>query len=197
MSRIGKVLVCPVAPAHATLHTALWAVAAAVMLAAAGWRWHAAAVAAPVLIPGAEGPAIILAVQQADCPDRRAFMEGWVAEFSEPQSPGPGTTLYLARVHGAGLPLAQALDTLPEIEEDGAAAAARVLRRAGVVGTPALVVVDPGGRPVLTAGFGENHLELAAPDALVRALEIGSRARTADNPLDPTRMQEAMARWNP
>jgi hypothetical protein len=197
MSRTGKASARPIAPGQSTLNTVLWAVAAAALLAAAGWRWHLTAVAAPVLVPGAEGPAIVLVVQDSDCPDRRAFMEQWIAELAGSQSPGNGPLIYLARVRGVDLPLTRTLDSLPLLSDEGTAAATRILRRAGVGGTPALVVVGAGGRPSLSAGFGEDRLELPAPDVLARTLEAASRALTAHDPLDPTLPQEATLRWSP
>ena len=110
--------------------------AALVLVGLTLWRWHEVDAVRPARIEGVEGPTAILLLQPGDCPDRRAAVLRWLEgrpgrEGTEPLRPPSVLDAPFARLPrlGAG--------EIPEAE--------RALLRAGVEGTPALLLVDAEG----------------------------------------------------
>lgn len=150
----------------------------AALVLAAGWRWHRAALDTPLRVTHAESPAAVLVVQAGDCPDRRAAMEDWIRARTQ-GGQAVEFPLRLAilnrdgpdREDGAGTEpralLGESLERLPALPPDQAHRAGRALLRSGARGTPALLLLDGAGRPMLASTFtatgpGPGLADLAA-----------------------------------
>lgn len=134
----------------------MWITAA--FLAAGGlWRWHGAAVVQTDQLEGVHTPAAVLLVRHDDCPDRRAGMLAWLRGAAPDEALGAPLPVFLGVLsEGGGLPLPEPLDEMPRIDGADARRAGRALLRAGVGGTPALVMVDHEGRVLLTESFTQD-----------------------------------------
>lgn len=128
---------------------------ACVLLALSALRWHEAAAAAPDVIAGVDSPSAVLLVQRGDCPERTAAMTRWLAKRAEhgelrrlPISlgvlgEGPGT-------------LPAPLSILSRLEGSDTRTAARAVLRAGIPGTPALILLDGNGTVLFADTFGPH-----------------------------------------
>lgn len=160
------------------------------------WRWHQAGANAPLRVADLDGPSAVLVVQTGDCPDRRAALSRWVGEFGLAARAG-GITLLAADVGGPGREVADTPATgsgpLPLLAPAEAKRAARALLRAGAEGTPALLLLDATGHPILAATFTEAgpgpRLRLAA--AMMEALIPARDPAPRDPHLDEVGL------WNP
>lgn len=128
--------------------------ATVVLVLVAGWRWHTARVTAPLRVSGVETPTAVLVVQEGDCPDRRDALEGWLAERGAAGVDGP--TIRLAALDDRAVAAGSSLAATPALERAGTRQAARALIRFGVEGTPALLLLDAAGLPVLGAAFATD-----------------------------------------
>lgn len=176
---------------------ALW-VGVVLLLASMAWRGHRAAVDAPVsvVVPGAVGGALVLAIQEADCPDRSRSMAEWVRTHSEALA-REGIGLKVAVVGRESTqptgPPDTTLPELPVLESDASARVGRSLLRMGVPGTPALLLLDSRGLPVLAGSF--------SPEGPGSGLELASRfgpfldSEGWDTGPSIQRLEEL--RWNP
>jgi len=139
---------------------------AIVLLIVTAWRWHAAEVADPDRIPEIDAPTAVLLVRADDCPDRRAAMTRWSEGAAKAALEGMPVRWMVAAVDGREPGLAPELDALPRLDRPATARAARALLRAGLDGTPALLLLDGEGRVVLADHFtlegAGNRLMLAA-----------------------------------
>jgi len=162
-----------------SLFTLLTVSASLGFLLVGGWRWHRVAAAEPDRIGGVEEPTAILLVQSWDCPDRTAAMTSWIQDVLA--APGP-LPLRLGIVDAEGS-LASGLDRLPRLDRKGVAAASRAVQRAGVPGTPALLVLAPDGSIILIDTFAIDgpgpRLALAAN--LLPQLHPGPRAHRSSD----------------
>lgn len=138
---------------------------ATILLIMAGRRWHEAAVAQPDRIAGVDPPSAILLVQERDCPDRRAAVAAWLAEL---RATGGGEALpvYLAALGNETGSLDPRMDELPRLQEVQTSIAERALLRAGLSGTPALLLLDDDGHVLMADTFATTgpgaRLALAA-----------------------------------
>ncbi len=154
--------------------------AALTLLGLTAWQWHQADVARPGRIDGVEEPTAILLLQAGDCPDRRAAVLRWLEERSE-RTDSSRLALMVGYLAGGQASPDGPVARLPRLEPDELAAAERALLRAGVEGTPALLLVDATGTVVLadhftTTGLGARAdvvglLETGRPAPVVRADE--------------------------
>lgn len=150
--------------------------AAGALLVTAGWRWHSAAVAMPDHIGSVDRPSAVLLVQERDCPDRRAAMARWLETMRATQA-GSGLPVSLAVIRGDAGGLDPVLGSLPRLDGEGVARAARAVRRAGIPGTPALILLDDEGRVLLTDTFaptGESGPRLALAATLLPEIHPSS-----------------------
>jgi hypothetical protein len=151
------------APSYPALMLAL----AGILLVMAGWRWHEAAAAHPDRITSlsADGPSAVLLVQERDCPDRRAAMVAWLRRI-EAEDPARALPIFLGVLGGQAGFLDPMLEALPRLDAGNVSRAARAVLRSGIPGTPALVLLDPEGRVLLTDTFATTgpgpRLALAA-----------------------------------
>lgn len=127
--------------------------AAIVLLMVAAWRWHGAGVVAPDRIPGIDAPSAVLLVRADDCPDRRAAMERWAGEVAPATVDGAPVRWMVGSVDGREPGLDPQMEALPRLTPDAAARAARALLRAGLDGTPALLLVDAEGQVIFADHF--------------------------------------------
>ncbi|MDZ7778462.1 MAG: hypothetical protein U5R14_00810 [Gemmatimonadota bacterium] len=138
---------------------------AGILLGVAGWRWHEAAVVRPDHFPGVDPPAAILVVQERDCPDRRAAMAVWLDDLHASDA-GASLPVYLGVLGDDPGLLDPRTDELPRLPSAEASTAARALLRAGLSGTPALIVLDSEGHVLLADTFATTgpgaRLALAA-----------------------------------
>lgn len=138
---------------------------AAVLLVMAGRRWHEAAVAQPDRIVGVDPPSAILLVQERDCPDRRAAMAAWLEDLRATRA-GETLPVYLAALGNEAGSLDPRMDDLPRLQEVQTSIAARALLRAGLSGTPALLLLDDDGHVLMADTFATSgpgaRLALAA-----------------------------------
>lgn len=103
---------------------------------------------------------VVLVVQPGDCPDRTRTLTRWLEGIRRQEAgagPGESVPVGVAVLGPADVPLPPliwaALDGLPRLDEPEAGRAARALRGMAVEGSPALLVVDGRGRPVLASDF--------------------------------------------
>jgi len=152
-----------------TVSASLW------FLLVGGWRWHRVAAAESDRIRGVEEATAVLLVQSWDCPDRTAAMTAWIRSVLA----GPGPLPLLLGIVGAEGSLGPELDRLPRLDRKNVAAASRAVQRAGVPGTPALLVLAPDGSIILIDTFAIDgpgpRLALAAN--LLPQLHTGTRVR--------------------
>lgn len=133
--------------------------AAMILIALAGWRWHESAAASPDRIPGVEGPTLLLLVGGGDCPDRRAAMMQWVQSVERKGDPPDlpvAVGVLRSRTRGMDPGLDVELAGIPRLDPHGTSRAARAALRAGLEGTPALLLLDGGGRVLLADAFTER-----------------------------------------
>jgi len=127
------------------------------LLVSAGWRWHSAATASPDRISLSEGPAAVLLVQERDCPDRLRGLETWLENLRSETAEGEGADtplpVYLGALDGDGSVQGTLLADLPRLDASQVARATRAVRRSGLPGTPALLLLDADGRVLLTDTF--------------------------------------------
>lgn len=174
--------------------------ASVVLLLVAGWKWHDAAVAAPVRVGGIDSPTAVIVVQEGDCPDRRAALTTWVAERAS--EPGDRPQMRLAALGRRARVPEPDLGGIAALPAEHTRDAARALVRFGVEGTPALLLVDASGLPVLGASFATDGPGERLDFAL-RLLEPASGSVPPDlAPAGPrTRTFEPSEgdgnRWNP
>ncbi len=146
---------------------------AVVVSMAAGMKWHQGAVASVDQLDLGGVPSLLLVLRADDCPDRRGGMDRWLSSLgmASPQQPSgtsvdpfhpgggeegsvPGLDLLVVHLSPAGGPTSGELADGPlsrfrSVEADVAGPASRALRRAGVSGTPALLLLDGDGRVLL------------------------------------------------
>jgi hypothetical protein len=136
--------------------SALLGGAGILLLAVSAGRWHAAAVAAPLSLASLEGPAAVLVLQEGDCPDRSAALARWL----EPARDAWGEAVPLAVAWIGGVPAVAPplLEDLPRLPEEDVVRAGRALLRLESEGTPALLLVDRRGVPLVGETFGEAGL---------------------------------------
>lgn len=134
-------------------HTML--LSACVFLALSALRWHEAAAAAPDVIAGVDRPSAVLLVQRGDCPERTAAMTRWLAGQSA-QGPTRALPISIGVLGDGPGALPAALAGLSRLEEAHTNVAARAVLRAGVPGTPALILLDGNGTVLLVDTFGTN-----------------------------------------
>lgn len=168
------------------------------LLASMAWRGHRAAVDAPmsVLVPGGRRGAVVLAVQEADCPDRSLSIAGWVRAHSQALA-REGVELHVAVVgrgsaQRVGGPEAT-LRKLPVLESGASARVGRTLLRMGVPETPALLLLDSRGLPILAGTFSPQ-----GPDStLGLAGRIGSFLDSERRDAGPSMQRLEELIWNP
>lgn len=130
------------------------------------WRWHEHAVAAPVLLEGEAGEFLLVA-NERDCAESARWLVHWVAPLLDR---GLQVRAVLVRsgalapdvaTLGSGIALAQsrASSDRPFL---------RVLSRAGVKQTPALILLGEGGRPIAVEPLFDGTEASIAP--VVRTL---------------------------
>ena len=160
----------------------LMLLSAGVLLAVAAFRWHEAAAAAPDRIRGADGSSAVLVVQTGDCPLRRAAMMRWLVAFQETVSGSASAPVSLAVLRDGPGAVDDRLTSLPRLGASDTRSAARAVLRAGVPGTPAVVLLDPDGDVLLADTF--------APDGVgSRFLAASSLLREVTRPdLPPSSM---------
>lgn len=125
---------------------------ACLLLTLSALRWHEAAAASPDVIAGIDRPTAVLLVQSRDCPDRTAAMTRWLAE--RVASDGARELPISLGVLGDGPgTLPDLLAILPRLGEADTRVAARAVLRAGIPGTPALILVDGDGAVLLADTF--------------------------------------------
>ncbi len=138
---------------------------AAALLVAAAWRWHEAGAALPDRIASIDTPSAVLLVQAWDCPDRQAAMGAWLRGVRSGGQAGALPVLLGVLGDEPGF-LDPGLVALPRLDPQNVSRLARAVRRAGIPGTPALIVLDGDGRVLLTDTFATNgpgpRLALAA-----------------------------------
>ncbi len=164
-----------------------WLLAGLAVMALVLPRWAVDRWQAPLETIALPGGAVILVVQPGDCPDRTHTLSRWLLTLPPPASDGPrasDATSPGGLPHSAALPdirigvvgrqdlplsdpVTAALKDIPRLEAAHAQAAGRALSRLGVEGTPALLVVDPRGRPVLVSDF--------TPEGRIPGLELALR----------------------
>ncbi|MEX2472213.1 MAG: hypothetical protein WEA34_08550 [Gemmatimonadota bacterium] len=125
---------------------------ACVFLSLSALRWHEAAVAAPDVIAGVERPSAVLLVQPGDCPDRTAAMTRWLVGQGEDGGARALPVSIGVLGDGPGA-LPDPLAALPRLGETDTRTAARAVLRAGIPGTPALIIVDGNGAVLLADTF--------------------------------------------
>jgi hypothetical protein len=133
--------------------------AAIILIALAGWRWHEAVAASPDRIPGVEGPSLLLLVGGGDCPDRRAAMMQWVRSVGRTEDPlalPMAVGVLPSRGGGVDPGLDMELAGTPRLDPHGTSRATRAALRAGLEGTPALLLLDDRGRVLLADAFTER-----------------------------------------
>jgi hypothetical protein len=137
-----------------------WASAATLALALA-WNAHRGALYSLLPPVGVERAAVVLVVQEGDCIDLRQGMATW-ATRAAPSLSEAGIGLKVAVLQGdpaVEVQLSEAdLGGLPHLVPTAAVRAGRHLQRMGVTGTPALLLVDADGTPVLGSGFEAHGL---------------------------------------
>lgn len=130
---------------------------ACLLLALSALRWHEAAAAAPDVVGGIDRPSAVLLVQPGDCPDRTAAMARWLAQ----RVASGGTRELPVSVgvldDGPGA-LPDPLADLPRLGKADTRAAARAVLRAGIPGTPALILLDGSGAVLLADTFDPRGL---------------------------------------
>lgn len=147
-------------------------------------RWGVDRWQSPLESTALPGGGVILVVQPGDCPDRTETLRRWLLtlspQFSNELHGSPTTSPDLF-THAASLPelhvgvvgrqdlplpnpLTDALKGIPRLQAADAQAAGRTLTRLAVDGTPALLAVDPRGRPILASDF--------TPDGRIPGLEL-------------------------
>lgn len=175
--------------------------ASVVLLLVAGWKWHDAALTAPVRVGGIDEPTALIVVQEGDCPDRRAALATWIAERASTAADERAPMRLAVLGRGAGIPEPE-LGALAALPPEHVPDAARALVRFGVEGTPALLLVDASGLPVLGASFATDGPGERLDFAL-RLLESASGGTSGDAPpagihtrtLEPS--EGDGNRWNP
>jgi len=141
----------------------------------AGWRWAGALAAAPIQVADVHQPTVVLVAQPGDCPDRRAAMSAWLS-LALAEAPRADLQLSLAMLRGGAPPTGPPLAELPALSEKEMSRAERALLRAGVTATPALLLLDAGGVPVMGAAFTETGLEarlVQAVQSLAALMPVG------------------------
>jgi hypothetical protein len=138
---------------------------AAGLLVAAAWRWHEAGAAFPDRIASVDTPSAVLLVQAWDCPDRQAAMVQWVRGIG-PGSSAAALPVLLGVLGDEPGFLDPSLEALPRLDPHDVSEMARAVRRSGIPGTPALILLDGEGRVLLTDTFATDgpgpRLALAA-----------------------------------
>lgn len=143
-----------------------------VALALLGLSWMDANGRAPAAFQDLPTGGVILVVQPGDCPDRTTTLERWFTRLAPAAVPAPDQgraesvphqlrpeplPVAVAEMGAQGLSLPPSLtallDGLPRLAPSDANRAARALRTMAVEGSPALLVVDARGRPVLASDF--------------------------------------------
>lgn len=124
---------------------------ACMLLTLSAFRWHEAAAAAPDIIAGTDRPSAVLLVQPKDCPDRTAAMTRWLADRME--SGGQELPVAVGVLGDGPGALPDPLGLLPRLGEADTRVAARAVLRAGIPGTPALILVDVDGAVLLADTF--------------------------------------------
>jgi hypothetical protein len=139
------------------------------LTAAAGWKWHSAALMEPDRMQGWGTPTLVLVLQEGDCPDRRAGLARWLEEIGTEEGragdAAEGPRLALAFLRGDPESVEPGLRGVEPVDPGQARNAARALGRAGVTGTPGFVLVDEEGRVLLAEEIDEygpgRRLDLA------------------------------------
>lgn len=143
----------------------LMLVLAATLVVMTLWRWHSAAVILPDRAGSGGQPAAVLLVQEWDCPDRRAAMASWLKTLRTTMAAEelPVSLAMLDEETGSLDPI---LASLPRLGRRDVSRVARAVQRAGIPGTPALILLDGEGRVLLTDTFAPGgagpRLALAA-----------------------------------
>jgi hypothetical protein len=140
------------------------------LTAAAGWKWHSAALMEPDRMQGWGTPTLVLVLQEDDCPDRRAGLARWLegirTEEGRAGDADEGPRLALAFLRGDPESVEPGLREMEPVGPGETRKAARALGRAGVTGTPGFVLVDGEGRVLLADEIDEDgpgrRLALAA-----------------------------------
>lgn len=125
---------------------------ACLLLTLSAFRWHEAVAAAPDIMGGIDRPSAVLLVQSKDCPDRTAAMTRWLAARMESGETRELPILLGVLGDGSGA-LPDPLGILPPLGEADTRVAARAVLRAGIPGTPALILVDGDGAVLLADTF--------------------------------------------
>jgi hypothetical protein len=118
-----------------------------------GWRWHRWESVRPGRVAAGPGGAAVLLLRDDDCPDRRRGMMDWIQAAGWEEGTGGPLPLVVGTLRGGGERLHPGLAGLPRLDRRGAREAQRAALRAGIQGTPALLLVDPSGRVLLAEGF--------------------------------------------
>ena len=173
------------------------------LLLTSAWRWHQAAADAPLRVTDTKGAAAVVVVQAGDCPDRRAALREWLGARTHALETGE-LTLHLATVDsssegllgrggaGAGVPAGSLLESLPTLGDDESRRAGRALLRSGAQGTPALLLLDAAGRPLLATTFTATGPGPGLDDAASTLQALTSSGQPV--PTDP--QPREIAPWN-
>lgn len=140
-------------------------VVAAALFLGAGWRWAGALTTEPASVTGVDGPAVVLVAQAGDCPERTAAMHRWLAN-ARAQQPRGDPSLQVAMLRDESPATNSPLAQLSILAAEDASRVERALLRSGVEATPALLLLDAGGRPVLGAAFTQEGPEPELFEAL-------------------------------
>lgn len=174
----------------------LLGVAALLLFVAGGSRWAASWMDAPLQVLDTEGPTLVAVIQGADCPDRTAALARWLHALRR-GTPDPSPPVRIAALRGfpsAGLPSTHPLaDTDALLDPVEADRAERALLRSGTGHTPALLVLDGHGRPLLAGSFTDRGPDRALSEKLelLSALHAGGgRTGRSEAP------SEEEGRWN-
>lgn len=154
---------------------------ACMLLTLSAFRWHEAAAAAPDVVGGIDRPSAVLLVQPGDCPDRTAAMTRWLAEREADGGAREIPVSVGVLREGPGM-LPAPLADLPRLGKADTRVAARAVLRAGIPGTPALILLDGTGAVLLADTFEPRGLG----PRMMRAAELfpSIAAVTPTNRLD-------------
>jgi hypothetical protein len=131
------------------------------LIGASVWRWHEHAVAAPILLEEDSVPGFVLVVNERDCAESPRWLAPWIGALDDRDVP---VRAMLVRASPAAPETVRLGDiVLPLARAPFERRVMRVLARAGIRQTPALILLDERGSAILVEALHE------APEASVDA----------------------------
>ncbi len=131
----------------------VWSATLLFVIALGGSRWHEAAVDRPVQVLDAGTPAVVVVVQEGDCPDRRAALERWLVRIRSGTGADHGLNMRRVVLRGPQPDEATELGALQPLGGAEADRVVRALLRSPERRTPVLLVVDASGHTLVSFGF--------------------------------------------